>query len=235
MRLGQLVVEVTRRCNTYCAHCLRGDSQKMDINSVTIDKMLEGVEYIDTITFTGGEPTLAVNRIRYIADRIMQRNIGLGNFYVITNGIEASIDLVKVLIDLYAYADSNEVSGLCISGDQYHSEVIDNTLDAKRLYSALSFFHPKDRAYPISNHALIAEGRAKGWGGRQALLNTLSLGLDDQGKIEAIDGDVYVNVKGDVVPSCDLSYETQDEEKIGNVHQDTLEQILTRKYEMETA
>lgn len=234
MRLGQLIIEVTRRCNTHCAHCLRGDPQKMDINNVTIDKILEGVEYIDTITFTGGEPTLAVNRIRFIADRIMQKGIGLGNFYVITNGIEASMDLVKVLIDLYAYADSNEVSGLCISGDQYHTEVIDSTEDARRLYSALSFFHPEARKGKIKDAGLIAEGRAKGWGGRQALLNSMCLGMDDDGKIEVIDGEVYVNVKGDVIPSCDLSYETQDEEKVGSVHENTLAQILTRKYEKET-
>ena len=30
-----LVIEVTRRCNMRCEHCLRGDAQNLDISTAT--------------------------------------------------------------------------------------------------------------------------------------------------------------------------------------------------------
>ena len=40
------------------------------------------------------------------------------------------------------------------------------------------------------------------------------------------DGTLYVNVHGDVLTCCDLSYESQKEVKIGNVNEASLEGIL---------
>ena len=51
--IENLCVEVTRKCNMKCAHCLRGDAQNMDINTCYIDTLLENVSGIGSITFTG--------------------------------------------------------------------------------------------------------------------------------------------------------------------------------------
>lgn len=32
-----LIVEVTRRCNMTCKHCLRGDAQSLDMQKETVD------------------------------------------------------------------------------------------------------------------------------------------------------------------------------------------------------
>ena len=54
----KVVIEVTRRCNMNCAHCLRGDAQNLDISIDVIDRFFDAFANgadISTITFTGGE------------------------------------------------------------------------------------------------------------------------------------------------------------------------------------
>ncbi|MBE3145407.1 MAG: radical SAM protein [Planctomycetes bacterium] len=231
MNVSELVIEITRRCNIKCRHCLRGAPQRKDISDETIDKLLEGVNYISTITFTGGEPQLAVDRIRYFTKAIKARGIELGGFYVITNGKVASLDLVHALLDLYAYVHPMERDDMCsliVSRDQYHHEQCDPS-EAIALYSGLSFFRPEARNERIDPYQVIAEGRAKDWGGRPVPTNGVVVGLDDDGNVELLEETVYVNVLGDVCPVCDWSYATQAKKKIGNVHEDTLAEIYKRQ------
>lgn len=227
MILDDLVVEITRRCNASCDHCLRGDAQNIDISNDTMDNLLEDVKEIRSITFSGGEPSLAVDRIEYFTKILKEKNITLGDFYVITNGKTPSIDLVKALIDLYAYAEDNEISALVISGDQYHQEVIESTDEARGLYEALSFFNKEERKGPIRGVALIDEGRAAGMGGRDALIEPII--LDESNPDEPhFEGNIYINALGDIEPSCDLSFESQEKEKLGNVNEEKLQTILKR-------
>jgi hypothetical protein len=230
MQINELVIEITRRCNIKCRHCLRGNAQRKDITEETIDKILEGVDYISTITFSGGEPGLNVPAIRYFTKAIKARGIELGGFYVITNGKKASLDLMLALLDLYAYVhpmERDDTCSLIVSRDQYHHEQCDPA-EAVALYSGLSFFRPEQRKERIDPYLVIAEGRAKDWGGRSAPLDSIVVGLDDDGNVERIEETVYVNALGDVIPACDLSYQSQAKKKIGNVHTETLAEIYKR-------
>lgn len=59
-----LAIEVTRRCNMECAHCLRGDAQAVDMTQEIVDRFVDGLEEgmsIGDVTLTGGEPSLAAN------------------------------------------------------------------------------------------------------------------------------------------------------------------------------
>jgi hypothetical protein len=208
-----------------CRHCLRGEPEALDISNDTIKKALDGVDYIGIITFTGGEPSLATERIGYILKEIKRRKITVDDFYIITNGKKPSIKFMHTLIDWYAYAQSNELSSLVISKDQYHLEEIGDVDKAEKLYKALAFYKPFERDEEIKFP--IDEGRMVGQGTRDAPLNDLVLGTDEQGKIAQL-GTVYVNAKGDVIPSCDMSYESQEERKIGSVHKNTFEEIFAK-------
>lgn len=57
LNIYNLVLEVTRRCNMCCAHCLRGEAQNMDMQKETIDKLLDQTDSISMVTFSGGEPS----------------------------------------------------------------------------------------------------------------------------------------------------------------------------------
>ena len=60
LSIDNLIIEITRRCNMACAHCLRGDAQNIDIDPSYMLKLLRdnNIDYISMVTFTGGEPTL---------------------------------------------------------------------------------------------------------------------------------------------------------------------------------
>lgn len=66
---NSVFIEVTRRCNMCCAHCLRGDAESIDIQEKYIDAFLDSFEkgaYISSLTFTGGEISLNIPAIRYL-------------------------------------------------------------------------------------------------------------------------------------------------------------------------
>lgn len=41
---NSVFIEVTRRCNMCCAHCLRGDAESIDIQEKYIDAFLDSFE-----------------------------------------------------------------------------------------------------------------------------------------------------------------------------------------------
>jgi MoaA/NifB/PqqE/SkfB family radical SAM enzyme len=231
MYVSELIFEITRRCNLACQHCLRGEPQNKDIDNQTINKALEGISGIGIITFTGGEPTLAVDRIQYIYKQIKKRNISLNGFYVVTNGKIASKELMSVLIDLYSCTDypEDEIGGLTISKDQYHEYENYDTTKADKLYKALSFYHDDHKG---NIKMLINEGRARGMGHREVYLEELVAETNNEGTIiERVDSTIYINALGDVIPSCDMSFESQEENKLGNVNDKPLSKILFKALE----
>ena len=60
MHLYSLIIEVTRKCNLCCEHCLRGEAQNKVFNPEWLDTFIKNnnITHVSTITFTGGEPSL---------------------------------------------------------------------------------------------------------------------------------------------------------------------------------
>lgn len=46
-----LVLEVTRRCNIRCGHCLRGDVLNLDMPNELIERLLSMTDTIGSVTF----------------------------------------------------------------------------------------------------------------------------------------------------------------------------------------
>jgi len=128
--LDDLVVEVTRKCNLACKHCLRGPAQNKDLNiegfkkdfKKNIEKYIEG-DYINSITFTGGEPFLNIDTMKEVFDYITkEKEINIGNFYIVTNGTKFSIKALNLLTYFYESCVDNGISMLKISNSPYHIE-----------------------------------------------------------------------------------------------------------------
>ena len=95
---NQMAVEVTRRCNIACGHCLRGDAENVDLTGMDIDSILDQTEAIGRLILTGGEPTLNMGAIQHIANGIAQRGIPLMRMQIIINALtyeERFVALVK--------------------------------------------------------------------------------------------------------------------------------------------
>lgn len=65
-----LTIELTRRCNMSCEHCLRGDAQNVTISEEIIDKIFEDTENCLQLYVAGGEPLLEPDRLRYLLDKV---------------------------------------------------------------------------------------------------------------------------------------------------------------------
>lgn len=99
LKYSKIGIEVTRKCNQKCeGFCMRGDKQNLDINLEFIDKLLNNdFSLIETLFFSGGEPTLNDQAISYTIDKIVERNIPVMSVSLITNGLNYS----QVLVDSF--------------------------------------------------------------------------------------------------------------------------------------
>lgn len=207
MFISNVLIEVTRRCNMACDHCLRGDTQAIDISHDTIDTFLSRVKSISNLTITGGEPSLVPDRISYIVHCAEQHKVTIDSFYIATNGKVVSNAFLMAIMDLYLYCGTNETSQLALSNDEFHADIPSENLKKLEVFK---FFGKKDSEdYPLSPDNLIEEGRAISYGGKSVSLSRLEVTvMDGEGYIN--DGDIYLNALGNIVGECDLSYETQD-------------------------
>lgn len=125
--IEHLTVEITRRCQLKCAHCLNGDAQNVDMSAEIIDKLLDSVCSIGTLFFTGGEPTINLGGMRYFLDKIKSNNIALYKLQFITNGCEVSEDIINLIKEYYEYITYDKTYGvhkiiISISNDIYHKQ-----------------------------------------------------------------------------------------------------------------
>jgi organic radical activating enzyme len=202
--------EITRFCNMACPHCIRGDSQRMRIKKDYINSTLQQLENIGTIMFTGGEPALAVDLINYTREACQHYNIDVSNFWMATNGTITSNKFFGVVADWIAYCSDNEISGLRVSVDKYH-DTIHNQYAFEEF---VEYGIPEETGVSIylelqgapEERYLIGDGRAvDNYYTTRTVEHNLHLQLD--GRIE---GSLYINAKGFVLTTCDISYATSD-------------------------
>lgn len=219
LNIYDLSIEVTRRCNMACAHCLRGDAQQKDLDLDKLEIFLKDVEYIGSITFTGGEPTLNVPAIRETLNLCKKYGICVSSFYVVTNGKQITTDFLVALLEWYAYCVESggeiETCGVTISNDEFHDNIDKH---GQKMLEGLSFYCPCDKTRRwLTQGGLLNLGRAR----------TLSSAYDRR---EAIDHDIQVEmhrdvicveddvisftVDGKILNCCDYEYGTEEQIKI---------------------
>ena len=226
LSINNLILEVTRKCNMTCDHCLRGDQQNKEISDIVINKLLENVDNITSVTFTGGEPSLNTKSINYFLNQCKIKNISIGSFYIATNGKKYNNDFLHCLIDLYNYADEKEICMVQISRSDYHNAE-QNEFEIDKL-KAFNFFSERDY---LKNEYLIFEGKTKeNWLVEEKKNNIFSLDVEIYNDNINVDGDFYINVNGDLVSCCNLSYKRQSANKICNVIHDDVLKVLQAEH-----
>lgn len=224
--IDNLVIEVTRKCNMSCAHCLRGDAQKIDIDTAYIDNLLENVVGIDNITFSGGEPSLNIAAIDYTLTACQSKNISVGSFYVVTNGKTNALPLAISCLRWYAYCDCDEnMCGLALSKDVFHDEI---SKESENILRGLAFFR-NDKFTDFNRTKIINTGRAEMLGGYDKVdveyhNEELSYFGDEEDGI-TIETMVYLSANGEIRTNCDSAYD-DDSYTIGNLSTDSFEYIV---------
>ena len=140
MTFDKIVVELTRKCNMnpLCGHCFRGEPQDFTIDNESIDSLLKQTEIIGSLSFTGGEPTLAVDKMQYFLEQLYEQAIPLFRFSIVFNGLLYNEEIVQV------FKDYSDFVKMCCG-------VIDKEIDVtKRVIISISI----DKYH---NHRDIAE------------------------------------------------------------------------------
>jgi hypothetical protein len=237
MELYNLVVEVTRRCNMLCGHCLRGKRQNKSMSRVHLHNFLRNLNYISSVTFTGGEPTLP-SGITAVYDFMEICNIlgvDVGSFYMVTNAKVRRPEIPIMVKDLYNFCSDNEVSSIDISTDQFHERNrLRISIFRSELEEELEYTHGltelvSERPNHIDYDNIIHEGRGAQYGSFKYFeLPDIHLERwDDNDELRVTEGDIYLNCNGNVINGCDWSYESQEEpEKIICTAEDNLEEAL---------
>lgn len=232
IRLGNLVAEITRRCNMKCPHCLRGNSQRIDMSHDIIYSITSQIDGISMVTFTGGEPSLNSNGIREFMYGFIYNDCPINGFWIATNARFYKEDFYNVLNSLYTICGDRESCVLTISGDQYHYRRSDRACE---MYSELPFYSD-ERMKNIDAWAIVNDGMAKKnqFGEKNITPDMKIKEFYIYGDELFIDDVVYINAKGDVLLNCDLSYQKQKKYVIGNVLKESLKDILIRNLDEES-
>lgn len=226
--ISELMIEVGRKCNMKCDHCLRGDAQDVEINTDYVDKLLENIRQIDSLTITGGEPFLYPDAVHRILTRIMDMNIPIGSFFIATNGTVLSMQIINDLMLLYAKCSDADMCELKISNDQFHRMYIDesDTLISDILEELV--FTQKEPGYDIEDDYLIAEGRAAlntcAERKPEDRINSITVSENET----FINGMIYLNALGEILINCDLSYEDQKQRNFGSIANESFDNIVLR-------
>lgn len=140
----ELIFEITRKCNMKCKHCMRGKAENHTISKEVINQTLEGVECVQSILLTGGEPFLEPEIIDFLFSEIIRREIPVANINVVTNGsilderIALSFNKITEYIAETDYGkkiekkQARQLGKIMVSCDKFHSQV--DIVETMRFY-----------------------------------------------------------------------------------------------------
>lgn len=126
-------ISLTRQCNMDCPHCYKGNSQDVNLSTEDIDALISQTEMIGNLYLTGGEPTLCLDTMSYLLNRIEAEEIPVFKLVVVTNGLTDAKAVTGVLTHWAKYIQqcnkdykgldctSDNFVELRISRDKYHS------------------------------------------------------------------------------------------------------------------
>jgi hypothetical protein len=213
MIVNQLVIEVTRRCNATCEHCLRGEPQNIDIRPEYIDALAANISEIGLLTISGGEPSLALPQTRRLLESFMKRDILITEqLYVATNGIENTAELIEIL---KPWSDKTKVT-LALSNTAMHPEAKEETIHR---VEKSGFGVVGSRDENLRDYGIILEGRALvNHGQIKHPRSAYREGSEITVKGNEVQGVVYINTLGFVIEGATYSYETQDSGAVTKGH-----------------
>ena len=210
---NDVVIEITRKCNMKCKHCLRGNTQNIDMSMHYVKDFLSNCSHIGTLTISGGEPSLNIEGIKNLLSLLKKLDISIGQFYVVTNGSKSSYskEFINIMMELWYYQEEKDTDNigatLQLTVDNFH----DKTHQQKAIdkLSALSFFSVRDG----TNSYVQPEGRGKNLFNYHNILKKkykytyTNLITIDGNNVETL---LYLNCKGKVLTDCDLSFTHQN-------------------------
>lgn len=131
--LHDLSVEITRRCNKNCLHCMKGDAQNVTITEDIIDRVIADIPDVARLSLVGGEPLLELDKIAYLLEQVAGCPWGIRIVEMTTNGTICDRRIVDIF-ESFCMKKPGCAAVLRISNDSFH--------DANEYESAYAYYRP---------------------------------------------------------------------------------------------
>ena len=196
--------------------------------------MLQMIDSVNTLTITGGEPTLAMDSLHQIKQCAIYGKAEISDFYMVTNGKAINVsNLAEWANGMYHACSNNEMSRICFSFDNYHKYMLDNKQQNKRTNNFENLKETMSEYYGIYSNegendfvgihsddswnmeSLIKEGRAKDFGTREIKPSCFEIDIygEYNENVYCNETNLYLSCNGYIVDGCDWSYHTIDNNK----------------------
>ena len=119
-KFHELGLEITRRCNKKCAHCLRGEAQNITMTHDMIDKIIDDVEDVFALVLLSGEVLLEIDTIEYLIQKINKSHWHTKVIQFTTNGTILDKRVIDIL-QTFCTGDNGRYILIRISNDQFHN------------------------------------------------------------------------------------------------------------------
>lgn len=231
--IDNLFIEITQKCNMQCYHCMRGAARRNNTSRIMINRIFNLFNgYISSLTVGGGEPSMNIEALEDICDNMI-RSDNVHSVYIVTNGRvyrEKFLDKVYNLFNAVCYDEGT--SRLAFSFDRYHDACLDSNEIKKRNLNycrTIEYFEDRGVYDVVNKHTdrtrnhdlnIIAMGRAATFGTK--ILKPELIEYEIQGgELSIEEPKLYINHKGYIFSSCDLSYEEMTKRSkfyVGDIH-----------------
>lgn len=191
-----IVIEVTRRCNMSCPHCMRGNMQSIDIDLYILDKFLSNFKdcCVRRIIFTGGEPSLSPKVLEETIKIVEKYSIIIKSFIMITNGKNFSDKVIGIM-------NSVDNFGAFLSQDKWHDKLTDYD------YSQLSKLkNIASKQFDVQDSDLLKMGRSKV--GKEKNYEGLIFARYHDSLV--LTSELVCTCYGDILDCCDYSFDDID-------------------------
>ena len=150
-------LEITRKCNMECPHCMRGKAQNQVLSKKVIDRFLDEIGTVQHLLLTGGEPFLEPEVIEYLVDEIIKRRARILTFSCVTNGSICSEEIInsfnrlsdyisKEFGEFYTKKGLRNIGRISVSNDDYHEK--------NDLNKTIDFYRSRS-----NNHIVVIKGK----------------------------------------------------------------------------
>lgn len=238
---AKIGIEITRKCNLKCRHCMRGEAENHTISKIVIDKFLDEILLMDKMILTGGEPFLEPEAIKYLFDRIIHKRIPILSFSCVTNGTIKDKSIAESWNNLSEYIYNNfggslnkksarMIGQIVVSRDDYHDN---DPMDTVKFYRKYLNDHcitraekpKKDEKIYMLGRALSDERLVKSKNVRYRVCPyRLEMGND------RILTCIMVGYDGKIMIGEDSSYEQQDRVNYGNIQKHHIYELITKGF-----
>lgn len=130
--LDTLNIEITRKCNYKCFHCMNGQAQNISITKEIIDKMFSQIDTCKNIYLGSGEVLLELDMIQYLINSIDKYKLNVEHIQLTTNGSILDERLIKI-IKPFTNKDKKRDCLIRISDDIFHNK--------QQSIKAYNFYH----------------------------------------------------------------------------------------------